>query len=152
MWYLVNLIVLPADFLFVVLRPRSLASAGGDLAYLFPVFQTYAELDYLFADVHDRFLNIVYHICQPIDLLCIAYLCVNAREMVSIETAMLCIAEAMFCATKTFIYLCYSWAFIIPVARIPVTIMNSTWAVVPMLLTVKVYKAIALSECGKDKL
>lgn len=153
-WYCVNLVILPFDFLFIVLRPRSLASADGDFAYLFPLFQTYASLDLLFSDLGDPLLRIIYHICQPIDMLFILYLAVQLRPQTTLVVALLCVVEAVFCATKTFIYLCYSWTFLVPYARLPITIMNSMWVLVPLALSYKVAQAILdhCSSCNERRL
>jgi hypothetical protein len=142
-WYLLNLVVLPFDWLFIVLRPRTLESRGGDLAYLFPMFQVYARLDYLFDDTDDDLVYYIYHVFQPLSLLIISFLAFRLRRAASVSVALLCIVEAVCTATKTLLYLLYSWRHIVPVARIPISIMNSSWVLVPMLITYKTVNIVA---------
>jgi hypothetical protein len=142
-WYLLNLVVLPFDWLFIVLRPRTLESRGGDLAYLFPMFQVYARLDYLFDDTEDDLVYYIYHVFQPLSLLIILFLAFRLRRAASTSVALLCIIEAVCTATKTLLYLLYSWRHIVPAARIPISIMNSSWVLVPVLITYKTVNIVA---------
>jgi hypothetical protein len=129
-WYLFNLVVLPFDWLFVVLRPRTLESRGGDLAYLFPIFQVYAKLDTLFDNTDDDLVHYIYFVCQPISLAIIFCLAIRLRRSASVAVALCCIVEGAFTFTKTLLYVLYSWKHIVPSARIPISVMNATWGVV----------------------
>jgi hypothetical protein len=133
-WYLFNLIVLPFDWAFVILRPRTLESRGGDLAYLFPIFQVYAKLDTLFDNMDDDLVHYIYFVCQPVSLLIILCLAIRLRRAASIPVALCCIAEGVFTFTKTLLYVLYSWRHIVSSARIPISIMNAAWGFVSALI------------------
>jgi hypothetical protein len=141
-WYLVNIImVLPFDWLFVILRPHSLA--GGYMARFFPVFQLYAELDTLFANLSDTFLLFMYGIFQPVDMAVMAYLAYQLRKHpVPLGVAMVCVCEGVFCFTKTTLYVVYSWPFIVEHARVGISILNSAWALVSCLVSFSTCRAI----------
>lgn len=147
-WYLINLCVLLPDWLFIMLRPRSLT--GGDLGWLFRIFNIYAEVDSLFKDYSNNVTWCIYAV-GTIDLFLISFLYTtfNSR-MNKTSFAILAVCRAVFVATKTSIYLLYSLEFMSQFWIVPITIMNSTWVWVPAIIiwhvSAKLVTAVKESE------
>lgn len=130
-WYLINLLILTPDWTYIKLRPRS--QDGGDLAWLFPLFNIYARADSLFRD-EDRAVECIYSI-SAIDLLIVLFLFVSFRANAQKPWyAILAIVRAVFVATKTLLYGLYSVPYITPKWRLPIFLMNGQWFVVPCIV------------------
>lgn len=137
-WYLLNLLVLPYDWLFIMLRPRSLAS--GDLAYLFGPINLYAQYDPLFAEPAHKITFYIY-VIGAFDLALCAYLfyilTVDTLSRERPSTAVLALVRAASIATKTAVYVMYSWEYLASY-QIAITAMNSTWILVPICVAISV--------------
>lgn len=127
-WHLFNLLVITPDFLFIILRPHSLT--GGSLAHLFPLFNYYATKDALFADVSDRTTRVIYFL-GGLDVLVILYFVLAPSN--SVRFALLCLCREVAVATKTAVYVLYSYYYIVPSWRVGTTIMNSSWVYIPLI-------------------
>lgn len=150
-WHLVNLLIITPDFLFITLRPHSLT--GGRLAFLFPAFNLYATKDALFFDTSDLTTRCIYVVCG-LDVLVVFYLVLaGARTRRRPSYALLCMAREVSVATKTAVYLMYSYYFIVPSWRVGTTIMNGTWVWIPLLVCLAIGSRIskALETFGKEK-
>lgn len=138
-WHIINLFVLIPDWTYIYLRPRS--QEGGDLAWLFPIFNIYARFDSLFRD-SDRAVGCIYLI-SVIDILIIIFLCtsfqLNARKP---WYALLVIVRAVFVMCKTLLYVLYSVPFIAPNWRFPILFMNSQWIIVPVIVALAVSRRV----------
>lgn len=131
-WYLINVFVLIPDWLFIMLRPRSLT--GGDLAWLFRIFNVYAEIDQLFKDQSHNIVWCIYAL-STIDIILLSFLFATfSSRMHKPSFALLAMCRAVFIATKTAIYLLYSIDHIAPRWLVPVNIMNGQWVFVPALI------------------
>lgn len=142
-WYIANLFILIPDWLFVMLRPRSLT--GGDLAHIFSLFNVYARVDTLFAKTDDAALGCIY-ILSFFDILFVLYICLNFKSSSHhIRFVLLCFCREMFVFTNTLLYLMYSWPFIIPSWQIPVTMLNSQWCIIPIAIVTQLCSRIIVA-------
>lgn len=131
-YYLISLLVLIPDWIYIVLRPRTLE--GGDLAPFFKLFNLYAEKDPLFRDTQDRTLKYLYFL-GTFDLIFISTLWWSFPDNKSdISFAVYCICREIFVATKTALYVLYSWKFIDRSWRVPIAVMLGLWLYLPLLV------------------
>lgn len=139
-WYICSLLIFIPDCSFVILRPRSLP--GGDLAYLFEIFNVYAEIDLLFSDTQDRTLKFIYTL-NGLDILFIIILMLCLRgQSHRPGYAVACICREVFLFTKTFLYILYSWQFILPSWRLSISLLNSLWCVIPVTIVLAVHNRL----------
>lgn len=139
-WYLVNLFVLIPDWMYIMLRPRSLE--GGDLAYLFRILNIYARVDKLFSDYKNKFVHYIY-LLGTFDIAICFYLWASfQRNAATPAFAIACICREVFVSTKTALYLLYSFDFIAPRWRVPVYLMNSLFVLLPAVIVWQVSRAI----------
>lgn len=131
-YYLFNVIVLFPDWIYIVLRPRTLE--GGDLAAFFKLFNLYAKKDRLFRDTQDRTLKFLYYL-GTFDLIFVTVFWWSFPDNKSnISFAIYCICREIFVATKTALYLLYSWKFIDPFWRFPIFAMLGLWIYLPLIV------------------
>lgn len=139
-WYVVNFLVNGIEWVYMILRPRS--AKGGDLAFLFPIFNYYATKDKVYANHHDKTVQFIYAL-SPVDLIAVAYLLVWFSSCAHQPSfALLCIYREVFVATKTSIYLMYSYQHIVPSWRLFVTIMNGQWIIIPVFVVAIIHKQL----------
>lgn len=147
-WYYFNLILIP-DVLFIQLRPMSLT--GGSLGFLFPLFNLYAEKDKLFADVDDSTTKCIYFLGM-MDIFLFLYLIYNfSRSKGNVKYSIACLVREVFVATKTALYLMYSYDHIVPSWRLGITVMNSTWVIVPIIVSFAITNRIAAAMAAHSK-
>lgn len=131
-YYLFNMVVLFPDWFYIVLRPRTLE--GGDLQQYFKLFNIYAKKDRLFSDVRDRTLKFLYAL-GAFDLFFVsAFWWSFSENKSSVSFAIYCISREIFVATKTALYLLYSWKFIDPSWRFPIITMVGVWFYMPLFV------------------
>ena len=142
-WYYCNVFILIPDWIFIIFRPHTLT--GGSLATYFSLMNLYAKYDTLFADTSDPLLLIIYTI-GALDILFVIYasLFFSTSKSHPSFVVMAIVREAALLA-KTYIYVAYSWSFILDPWKIPITIMNSTWIVVPLLMIHKMMHVFNIS-------
>lgn len=135
LWYVFNVFVLPYDFFFIVLRPRSFPS--GDLARYFGPVNLYARYDLVFADQNDPVVPYIYAV-GFLDILMDLILCflffTDSDAFARPPVALLAIFQSVEVITKTLIYLMYSWDKLVEPFRVAITVMNSLWVVIPLLV------------------
>lgn len=130
-WYAVNLPVLTVEWFFIKLRPRSLK--GGDLAFLFPIFNYYLTKDTLFANYRDKVVDYIYNL-GFIDIIAVIFLLLNFNSHTHSATfALLCVCREIFVATKTMLYIMYSTEHIVPSWRLFLTVLNGQWVFIPIV-------------------
>lgn len=128
------------EWVFIMLRPRSLE--GGDLAFLFPIFNFYATKDSLFHDHYDLTVKYIYYL-GGFDLVVLIFLMVRFRDLrYHPAFAVLSICREVLLFTKTAIYVMYSWHFIVPSWRLFITALNSQWCFIPVVITFAVKNRI----------
>lgn len=124
--------ILIPDWLFIMLRPRSLA--GGDLAWMFPMFNLYAQVDELFVLYELKVVKYIYMLGGFDILFCIYLFASFIANESKPSFAVLAIYRAVFVFTKTLIYLMYSYDYIVPAWRIPVLFINGQFCIFPLLV------------------
>lgn len=135
-WYAVNLPILITEWMFIKLRPRSLK--GGDLAFLFPIFNYYVAKDTLFANYRDKVVNYIYNL-GFIDIIAVIILYLNFNSHSHSPTfALLCVSREVFVATKTMIYIMYSTEYIVPSWRLFLTVLNGQWVLIPIMAVISI--------------
>lgn len=145
MWHMANVAIQTPEWLYIQLRPRSLPD--GNLSAPFAIFNLYATKDTLFLQHGDRAVKAIYAV-GTLDVLFCLLLSTTLRPTASASGtghatfAVLCLVRECVVATKTVIYLLYSWPFIERGWRVPITAMNTAWVVVPCLAVVSIGKAI----------
>lgn len=124
----------------MMLRPRTLE--GGDLAWLFPVLNLYATVDKLFAKYEDKTVSYIYAV-GAIDTLFVFFLfAFFSSKAQSPYFAVLAICRSASVATKTLLYLLYSWEHILPAWRWPVAAMNGQWIILPVFVILSISKRL----------
>lgn len=143
-WYMFNFLILPYDAFYILLRPTPSASAF--ISAIFYPLDFYSSFDFAFGNAQDTTVRALYLI-GVLDLLlqaAILYMLINnnkSKKMLSL--ALLVVIQSTELATKTAVYLIYSWPFIEPSVRIPIMVMNSIWAVAPLVLAGDVVQRIS---------
>jgi len=152
-WYMFNFLVLPYDAVYILMRPTNTISETAPpsalITAIFSPLDLYSTLDGAFGNAADTTVRALYLI-GVLDLLLqgviLRYVLMinNGRNpggesatlklQLQLRVALLVVIQSAELATKTAVYLIYSWPFIRSSVRIPITLMNSIWTVAPLLL------------------
>lgn len=157
-WYGFNMLILPYDWVYIMMREVTRSSKIARM--IFRPLELYAQYDGTFGRDHDPALHAIYCV-GTMDMLVQAVIFIqllskpNARKIPGIACA--CLIQLVQLATKTIVFLIYSWPYLHLSYRIPITYMNATWAVVPIILIFNITSAITnalerTSPAGDKKL
>lgn len=146
-WYIVNAFVLTPEWMFMMLRPRSLT--GGDLSFLFAVFNLYGTKDSLYLKYDDLAVFYIY-VLGGIDIaiVCVLLILFQAHSHRP-DFAIACMCREVFVGTKTAIYLLYSLVFIDVEWRVPITLMNAQWCIIPAIATFAIQRRLVAALTHK---
>jgi len=144
-WLLFSALVSLQEAAFLYLRPRSLR--GGSLAYLFPHYSVYVELDGLFADPVDRTLRLLSAaslVEVPVQLLVAVY---AMPASAGLPAATLGLSVLAATVVKTGLFLAYDWPHVVDSAaggwaRLIVVGASLPWIIVPLTGMVAVHRRL----------